>query len=82
MIELIVGAILGTIGSLVITHIYYKRSSRELDQSISVIKNEMVVLQAISREIQDAASEISSDTDVILKHAVVGTTDDPAYPYK
>jgi hypothetical protein len=82
MIELIVGAILGTIGSLVITHIYYRKSSHELEVSITVLKSEIEVLQSITKELQEGASVISSDTEIIRRHAVAGTPDDPEYPYK
>jgi len=82
MLELIFGAILGTIGSLVITHIYYRRSSHELEKQIVVLKNEIKSLQTITEELKDATSAISTDTNVIRKHAVVGTLDDPEYPYK
>ncbi len=82
MIELIVGAILGTIGSLVITYIFYRKASRDLDVSIVVLKTEIEDLQSITKELQEAAFVISSDTEIIRKHAVVGTSDDPEYPYK
>ena len=82
MLELVVGAILGTIGSLVITHIYYRKSSRDLEESIVVLKKEIEYLRSVTQELQDASSTISSDTEIIRKHAVINTLDDPAYPYK
>ena len=82
MLEFILGAVLGTFGSLAITHIYYRRSSRELEESIVVLKSEIKSLQSITIELQDATSAISSDTNVIRKHAVAGTSDDAEYPYK
>lgn len=82
MLELISGAILGTIGSLLVAHIYYRISSRELDSSINNLKNEIETLKSVTQELQSASSVILSDTEIIRKHAVIGTPDDPEYPYK
>ncbi|SDX46224.1 hypothetical protein [Nitrosomonas oligotropha] len=82
MIELIIGAILGTIGSLVIAHFYYQKSSCELNKSIADLKNEIESLKIITKSLNEASGLILEDTELIRKHAVIGTTDDPEYPYK
>ena len=82
MIELIIGAILGTIGSLVIAHFYYQKSSYELDKSIADLKSEIESLKIVTESLNEASGLILKDIELIRKHAVIGTTDDPEYPYK
>lgn len=82
MIELIIGALLGTIGSLFITHIYYKKSSNDFKRLKSNLKEEIDKLEELSKDIEKASQFILSDTAVIRKYATLNTVDDPEYPYK
>lgn len=82
MLELIIGAVLGSIGSLVIAHFYYRKSSHDLEGSIVLLKREIEYLRNVTRELQDASHMISSDTEIIRKRVVLGTLEDPEYPYK
>lgn len=82
MLELILGAILGTIGSLAIAHLYYRRSSRELEVSIESLNSELGTLRELTTELRGTVSLVADDTAMVRKHAVVGTADDPGYPYK
>ena len=82
MLELLIGAILGAIGSLVVTHYYYKISSRDLDKSISELKNEISQLKEITEFLSSTSNIIYEDTSTIRKHVSLGTSDDPDFPYK
>jgi len=82
MFEIILGAILGTLTSLIIAHVYYRRSTRDLEHEVDALRKELVNLKAMSQELQEAADSILESTEVTKKHVVVGTLDDPEYPYK
>ncbi len=82
MIELFIGAILGTVGSLAISHVYYKKSSCDLNMLILSLKCEIETLKNTSQEIEIASASIAADTRVIRQHSVIGTSDDSEFPYK
>ena len=82
MLETILGAILGTITSVIITHIYYRRSSQELRAEVDALRAELTKLTNISNELQGYSEEILKTSELTKKHIVQGTPDDPEYPYK
>lgn len=82
MIELIIGAILGALASLTITHIYYRKSSIELENLINNLKIEVNSLQNITEELQNTSNINLEYSTIIKKYAIKGTVDDPEYPYK
>jgi len=96
VLDLIVGAVLGTLSSFVISHFYYRRSSRELDGYIQSLHDELETVRSLTSELQAAlsvvvndtatlrkhSSVVINDTAMIRKHSVEGTPDDPDYPYK
>jgi hypothetical protein len=82
MIDIILGAILGTITSVVIVHFYYRRSTQDLEREVDDLRKELQNLKSMSRELQDVADMIIANSEVTKKHVVAGTPDDPEYPYK
>jgi hypothetical protein len=82
MLELILGAILGTIGSLAIAHLYYRRSSHELEASIASLNSELEALRGLTAELRGTVLLVAGDTAMVRKHAVAGPSDDSDYPYK
>ena len=82
MFELLFGAIFGTISSLIISHIYFTKSSDEFERSIEMLKIEISELRAVSQNLAYSSEVIANDTSMIGRHAVSGTIDDPEYPYK
>ena len=82
MFELIIGGIFGAISSLLISHIYYKKSSNEFDEAIHILKNEISKLTEVSESLASVSEVIVEDTAVIRRHTVQRTSDDPQYPYK
>ena len=82
MFEIVIGAVIGTVVSVAIAEIYHRKASKgtlkELDKLSSLNKQ-------ISSTLEDAITVIghsAEDTKVIKKHAVLGTPDDPEFPYK
>ena len=82
MIEIIIGAVIGAIVSLIVAEIYHRRASKETSK-------ELDKLSALNSEISEALDHAVSiiavaaeNTDVIKRHAVIGTPDDPEYLYK
>ncbi len=82
MIELFIGAVLGTISSLIITHFYYRLSSRGLSKEIDRLRDKLAVLEGIMDNIEEDAVDLLNDVQRIYRVAVAGTPDDPDYPYK
>ena len=52
MIDIVAGAILGTITSAVIAHLYYHRSTRDLDAQVDELRKDITSLESMSRELQ------------------------------
>ena len=75
MFELFLGALLGTISSLIISHVYYRKSTQEMDVLINKLQSELQVLSAITSSTEESVA-------VVKKIVVVGTPDDPEFPYK
>ena len=82
MFELIVGSMLGAICSIAITHVYYKLSSRDLNDVVQKLTSELEVLRGDSEELRQATSDIFALTSITKRHVVAGTQDDPDFPYK
>ena len=82
MLETILGAILGTITSVIITHTYYRRASQDLRAEVDALRGALTRLTDISSELQGYSEEILKTSELTKKHVVQGTTDDPEYPYK
>ena len=82
MIEIVIGAVIGAFVSLIIAEIYHRRASKETSKEIEKLS----ALNSETRETLDEAIAIiaksSESTELIRRHAVMGTTDDPEYPYK
>jgi hypothetical protein len=82
MFELVFGALLGTVGSLIISHFYYRKSSQEMDALINSLQLKIEELAEIARVLEKSVSVVLDETGVIKKITVMGTPDDPNYPYK
>lgn len=82
MLGVVLGAILGTAASLAIAHVYYRRSTRDLETQVAALRNEITRLQAMSHELQEAADVIQNDLEVTKRHVVAGTPDEPGWPHK
>jgi hypothetical protein len=79
---LILGAILGTIGSLVVSHFYYKRSSKDFEKELDRLRNQLDTLKNLLGDLESNTEYLISGVDTVKKITVRGTTDDPEYPYK
>lgn len=82
MLELAIGAVIGTIVSLLIAELYHRRSSRSLNALISALAEKNAELGKTLAELQEWQEQHFDDLQMIRKHAVAGTTDDPEWPYK
>ena len=82
MIELIFGAVLGALVSVLIAEIYHRRSSRDMDELISRLQEKNDHLGEMLDNLEGWQEFHHADLQTIRKHAVAGTTDDPDYPYK
>ena len=71
----ILGSIIGALTSLIITHFYYKKAGSELDEQTKM-------LGKIVNDSQELLESIAKDSEIIRKHSVAGTIDDPEFPYK
>lgn len=82
MIEIVIGAVIGAVVSLIVAEIYHRRASRETSAEIEKLS----ALNAETRETLDHTLTIiaasAESTELIKRHAVMGTPDDPDYPYK
>ncbi|MBU3823236.1 MAG: hypothetical protein H9917_00205 [Candidatus Oceanisphaera merdipullorum] len=82
MIEIIIGAVIGAIISLIVAELYHRRASKEMSGEIE----KLAALNEESRDMLDYALSIISNsaesTELIKQHTVIGTPDDPEYPYK
>ena len=82
MIELLIGSIIGTITSLIISEIYFRRASNEMTKEIGNLKSANLKLEESLKYIEDITANLIEDSEIIRKHSVSGTIDDPKYPYK
>ena len=82
MIELIIGVLIGAVISVTIAQIYHSRASAGLREEIDRLEKSNEAMRQSIEDLDDVASKISQDTDVTRRHTVVGTPDDPDYPYK
>ena len=82
MLELVAGLVLGAIASLLIAHLYYRKSSQELEELIGELRSQIAGLQQVTDRLQASSNQIFEDTSLIRKHAAAGTPDDPDYPYR
>jgi hypothetical protein len=82
MFEIILGAILGTVTALIIAHFYYRRSTQDLEREVDDLRKELANLKTMNQDLQGAADSTLESAEVIKKHVVYGTPDDPEYPYK
>jgi gas vesicle protein len=82
MIELIIGSIIGAAVTFVAAEIYFRRSSRDLNKQIENLDNRIVKLNDLVDNLENWQELHSDNLQIIKKHAVAGTVDDPEYPYK
>ena len=82
MVELVIGAVIGAVVSLFIAEVYHRRSSKDLTQLISRLEDKNVKMGDMLDNLEEWQSQHFDDLQMIRKHAVVGTDDDPDYPYK
>jgi hypothetical protein len=82
MIELVIGAALGALVSLMIAEVYHRRSSRDLNEIIGGLQEKNSTLGEMIANLEGWHELHYDDLQVIRKHSVVGTPDDPEYPYK
>ncbi len=59
MVETIVGAIFGTVASVVISQIYYYRSSKDLREELDTLRDELSKLGEINNQLEDYVKEIA-----------------------
>ena len=82
MFDIILGAILGTLTSLIIAHFYYRRSTQDLEREVDDLRKELANLKSTSQQLQETADSILASAELTKKHVIIGTPDDPKYPYK
>lgn len=82
MFDTIIGCIIGTIVSIIIAHIYYKKATDDLEQLKLDIKSETDKLIKISEFISEDTAQTQRDAEMIKKHVTNNTIDDPDFPYK
>ena len=82
MIELVLGAAIGALVSVLIAEIYHRRSSRDLNDLIGRLQDKNEKLGEMISNLESWHELHSDDLQTIRKHSVAGTPDDPEYPYK
>ncbi len=82
MIELVVGAAIGALVSLLIAEVYHRRSSRGLNDLIGRLQEKNEKLGEMISNLEGWHELHYDDLQTIRKHSVAGTPDDPEYPYK
>lgn len=82
MLELITGAAIGAIVSIAIAEIYHRRASKETQKEINNLKILAKELQETINETKESSQYIAEQTELVKKHVVAGTSDDPDFPYK
>ncbi|EOB3921722.1 hypothetical protein ACIJC2_004645 [Vibrio parahaemolyticus] len=82
MLDIVIGAVIGAIVSLIIAETYHRRASKETARELEKLS---ALNKEISNALESAASviaETAEDTEIIKRHAILGTPNDPDYPYK
>ncbi len=82
MIEIVIGAVIGAVVSLIIAEIYHRRASKETSRELD---NLSALNVEISETLEHAVSIIGASaesTELVKRHVVAGTLDDPEFPYK
>lgn len=79
---MVVGAIISAGISWFIAHKFHKRAGEELQGQINAITELNKSLAASVRELIEVSNFTAEKAEMIEKHAVAGTIDDPNYPYK
>lgn len=82
VILMIVGALIGAVISWSIAHRYHKKASDELQIQIDAITRLNKELAKSVNKLIDVSNLTAEKAEMIEKHAVAGTSDDPNYPYK
>ena len=82
MWDVVLGAVLGSLVSLVLAEVYYRRSSADLRQQVSELCELNEKLRESSEAVEGLLGTVGKDVALARKHAVIGTTDDPEFPYK
>jgi hypothetical protein len=84
--ELIAGAVLGTVTSIVLAEFYQRRANRELDLRLKKLQE---LHDSLDSRLQDtvyfsekAAKEAEQAHGEAWLNRVQGTYEDPAFPYK
>jgi len=82
MIELVIGAALGALVSILIAEVYHRRSSRDFNTIIGRLQEKNEKLGKMIANLEGWHELHYEDLQTIRKHSVAGTPDDPEYPYK
>lgn len=89
MWEVVVGAILGTLTSIVIAEIYQRRSNRVMDRRLLQIRELHEQLDAMLQDAVYFSEKAARKADEATRQAkeawlvgVRGTPEDPDFPYK
>jgi gas vesicle protein len=82
MFEIVIGAIIGAFVSLIIAELYHRRAGKETAKELEKLANLNVEITNTLNDAISIISESAENTELIKQHAVVGTSDDPEYPYK
>ncbi|WP_143026639.1 hypothetical protein [Ferrimonas sediminum] len=82
VILMIIGALIGAVISWSIAHKYHKKASDEFQVQIDAITQLNKDLAQSVGELIDVSNFTAEKAEMIEKHAVAGTSDDPNYPYK
>jgi len=82
MIKIIMGAVIGALVSFAIAEVYHRRSRKGLQKEIDSLRDANQSLSESLEEINSAAQYSADLSEIIRKHAVAGTPDDPDFPYK
>lgn len=80
--EILVGALISLIITLIIAHIYFKKSSKDLSIQIEKLEIENQNLKDMILELRIFVDNLLDESSIIKNHIVHGTIDDPEYPYK
>ncbi|MGL0931707.1 hypothetical protein ACSTDZ_21950 [Vibrio vulnificus] len=82
MFDLVFGAVIGAIVSLVIAEVYHRRASKQTAKELEKLSNLNIEISNTLESAIAIISESAESTELIKQHAVAGTSDDPEYPYK
>ena len=82
MIQLIIGAFVGAVFSLVIAEAYHRRASRSLKEKIDRLEELNKSMAESLNFLEEMSLKIGEDANIARKHSAAGTLDDPDYPYK